>query len=297
VLGLDLVVRVEPWMSPSLRPLGELRGKGSALLSDAAGGLSYLDLGGRAGAELGRADAFRLRLLYSYELLGIEDRGWFMVAHRGEVEADVATGLQLFVGIGRRVYEHLPRTRTELDWGAAWVVPLPGGWNITGVVAGRVQQARHEAFHDRGLTGLVRLRIPLPRRAMIKARVMASFDSYPYSGEYYDGRERRDGMVKAEVGPWTPPLWGWRLGATYSFAHRSSTADSPRDSLTYTDHRFLAQLRWQAGLDPTRPRRARPGSDHLPLPYGVLDDDEGLDRVQDLLRQEDSARRGSQCVD
>ena len=297
VLALDLVLRVEPWTSPMLRPVGEVRGKGFAPLDDQTGGLGFLDLGGRAGAELGRGDAFRLRLLYSYELLGIRDRGWFMVAHRGELEADVIAGLQLFLGVGRRVYEHLPRTRTELDGGVALVVPLAGGWNITGIVVGRVQQARHEAFHDRGVTGLVRLRVPLPGKAMIKARVLASFDAYPYSGGYYDGRVRRDGVIKAEVGPWTPPLWGWRLGATYALAHRSSTADSPRDSFTYTDHRFLAQLRWQGGFDPTRPRRARAGADHQPLPYGVLDEDVGLDRVQDLLRQEDSARRGSQCVD
>ena len=297
VLSLDLVLRVEPWTSPLVRPLGELRGKGFAPLSEQASGLSFLDLGGRAGAEVGRSNAFRLRLLYSYEQLGIRDRGWFMVAHRGELEADVTAGLQLFVGVGRRVYEHLPRTRTEVDGGAALVVPLGNGWNITGIVAGRVQQARHEAFHDRGVTGLVRLRVPLPHGAMIKARVLGSFDAYPHSGDYYDGEARRDGMFKAEVGPWTPSLWGWRLGATYALTHRSSTADSPRDSFTYTDHRFVAQLRWQGGIDPTRPRRARAGDDHLPLPYGVLTEDAGLDRVQDLLRQEDSARRGSQCVD
>ena len=297
VFTLDLVLRVEPWTSPMVRPVGELRGKGFAPASDLAAGLSFLDLGGRAGLEVGHANAFRLRLLYSYEQLGIRDRGWFMVAHRGELEADVTAGLQLFVGVGRRVYEHLPRTRTELDAGAALVLPFGKGWNITGIVAGRVQQARHEAFHDRGFTGLVRLRVPLPHGALIKARVLGSFDAYPHSGEYYDGDVRRDGMVKAEVGPWTPPLWGWRLGATYALAHRSSTADSPRDSFTYTDHRFVAQLRWQGGFDPTRPRKACAGDDHLPLPYDVRDEDAGLDRVQDLLRQEDSARRGSQCVD
>jgi len=297
VMGLDLVLRAEPWTSPRLRPVAEVRGRGFTPLSAQAASLGFVALGGRAGAEVGRSDAVRLRLLYSYEQLGIRDRGWFMVAHRGELEADLVAGLQLFFGVGRRVYEHLPRTRTELDGGVALVAALSSGWNITGIVAGRVQQARHEAFHDRGLTVLLRVRMPLPRGAMVKARALASFDTYPYSSDYYEGQVRRDGMIKVEVGPWTPPLWGWRLGATYALAHRTSTVDSPRDSFTYTDHRFLAQLRWQGAFDPTRPRRARGGDDHIPLPYGVQDEDAGLDRVQDLLRQEDSARRGSQCVD
>jgi len=297
IVSLDLVLRLEPWTSPQFRPLGELRGRGFAPLSDEAAGLAFLDLAGRAGVEFGPADGARLRMLYSYEQLGIRDRGWFMVAHRGEIEADVGAGVQLFGGVGRRVYEHLPRTRTELDAGVALVVPMAGGWNITGIAAGRLQQARHEAFHDRGLTVLLRVRIPLPRDFMVKVRGLVSYDAYPYSEDYYGGHKRRDGMVKVEAGPWTPPLRGLRVGLAYALAHRMSTADSSQDSLAYTDHRFTVQLRWQGAFDPTRPRRARSGDDHLPLPFGTRDGDEGLDRVQDLLRQEDSARRGSQCVD
>jgi len=297
VLGLDAVVQVAPWASPLVRPVGELRGKAFAPLSEQAMGYSYLGLGARGGGELGRADGFRLRLLYSYELLGIRDRGWFMIAHRGELELDVVTGLQVFAGAGRRTYQHLPRTRTEVDAGVAGVLALPGGWNLTGIAAGRIQTARNQAFDDRGFTGLARVKVPLPRDGMIKLRVMFLYDHYPNSADYY-GLLRWDAMVKVAVGPWTPSFHGFRIGGTYTLAHRESTIESPKDNFTYTDHRFQLQLRWGGSVDPTLPRRADVAEDHLPLPYGFdQGGDSGLDRVQDLLRQEDSARRGSSCVD
>ena len=53
--SLDAVLRFEPWISPLVRPLGELRGKGFAPFSDEAEGYGYINLAGRAGTELGQA--------------------------------------------------------------------------------------------------------------------------------------------------------------------------------------------------------------------------------------------------
>jgi hypothetical protein len=299
LLSLDLVLRLEPWTSTLLRPLAEIRGKGFMPLSDVARDYGYLSLGGRAGGEVGRMDGVRFRLLYGYELLGLMDRGWYMTAHRAEFELDVLPELQLFGGVGRRIYQHLPRTRTEMDLGAALVLALPGGWNLTWLVAGRMQFARHEAYDERGLTGLVRLRIPLPADFMIKLRYMVLYDVFPDSAAYYgQDRPRKDLMLKAEAGVWTPAWLGFRIGASYTLAHRYSTVEGVIDNFNYTDHRFLLQLRWGGSLDPTLPSKAKVGPDHLALPYGLEEGgDSGLDRVQDLLRQEDSARRGSMCVD
>jgi len=299
ILSLDLVLRLEPWTSPLWRPLAEIRGKGFQPLSDASRDFGYLSLGGRAGGEVGRMDGVRFRLLYGYELLGLMDRGWYMTAHRAEFELDILPELQVFGGVGRRIYAHLPRTRTELDLGAALVLSLPGGWNLTWLVAGRMQFARNEAFDDRGLTGLVRLRIPLPADFMIKLRYMVLYDVFPDSASYYSQeRHRQDLMLKAEAGVWTPAWLGLRIGASYTLAHRYSTVEGVIDNFNYTDHRFLLQLRWEGSLDPTLPHKAKPGAGHVPLPYGLEGGgDSGLDRVQDLLRQEDSARRGSMCVD
>ena len=162
-----------------------------------------------------------------------------------------------------------------------------------------MQLARHQAFDDRGLTGLLRLRVPLPSDFMIKLRVMGLYDVFPDSAEYYDStRRRRDFLLKVEVGPWTPSWSGFRVGATYTLAHRMSTIDEGLENFDYTDHRFLLQVRWEGSFDPSLPSEASVDDDHLALPYGVgREGDSGLDRVQDILRQEDSARRGSMCVD
>jgi hypothetical protein len=160
-----------------------------------------------------------------------------------------------------------------------------------------MQFARHEAFDGRGATVLARLRVPLPKDMMIKARGMVLYDGYPHSEEYY-GETRRDLMLKGEVGFWSPDFHGWRVGAVYLPARRFSTIDTVSDNFNFTDHRVLVQIRWQGALDPSLPRKARGGAHHVPLPHGLAaGGDAGLDRVQDLLRQEDSARRGSMCVD
>jgi len=301
VLGVDAVLRVEPWTSSGMRPLGELRSKGFSPLTEAALGYGYLVMAGRGGLELGRSDGTRGRLLYSFELMGLRgdqdqiEGGWAMEAHRGELEADLSDRLQAFTGVGRRIYRELPRTRTEWDGGLAAVLPLARGWNLTGIVAGRAHNARHSGWDAWGWTGLLRVRAPLVAGHMVKLRAMALWDRWPQHGEYdSEIPVRRDVVIKAQAGPWTRSLDGWRFGLTYNLSWRESLADD----YDYVDHRLLLELRWQDAWDPFLPGALATSDDHLPLPYGFdRASDQGLDRVQDLLRQEDSARRGSSCVD
>ncbi len=302
LLGADVVVRLEPWASRWVRPLGELRVKGTLPFAPATLDFSYLDLGGRAGVEIG-ADGPRLRVAYAAELMAVHggdvyrDPGprWFSEAHRAELEFAPVPAVQLFGGVGRRVYRELPRTRTEVDGGAALVVALPHGFHLTGIATGRYQHARHEAYEDAGATGLVRFVVPLPRGAMIKLKGMVVWDHYPRSAAYYGTDEARNDLLgKLQAGPWLPPLGPLRVGVSYTFSGRHSTVER----YAYLDHRVLLEVRLDVAGDPAAPRHADPGAGHLPLPYG-LDEGrgDGLDRVQDLLRQEDSARRGSSCVD
>jgi tetratricopeptide (TPR) repeat protein len=302
LLGVDLVVRFEPWASRWLRPVAELRGKAQGQTTTLARDYSYANLGARAGMDVGDRGP-RLRTTYSVELLAVHggdaylDPGprWFMEAHRAELEFLPVPQVQLFGGGGRRIYRELPRTRAEFDGGVAMVLDLPGGWNLTGVATGRYHDARHDAFDAFGATGLLRVAVPLPRQAMIKVKAMVAGDRYPGSADYYLSlAPREDVLVKVQVGPWTPPHDGFRLGLSYGFSGRHSTIES----YAYSDHRVLLELRWRDALDPFAPSTATPAEGHLALPHGLdAEEHSGLDRVQDLLRQEDSARRGSSCVD
>ncbi|MBT3222893.1 MAG: hypothetical protein HN348_27770 [Proteobacteria bacterium] len=277
-----------------------MRAKTLGQLAQEAKDFSHSDLGSRVGLDVGDRGV-HFSAAYSTEFLSIAGGDAyksgpraFMEAHRAELEFFPVSQVQAFLGFGRRIYRELPRTRTELDGGLATMVALKGGWNLTGVAAGRYYRARHIAFDGFGLTGLVRVVVPLPKEAMLKVRPMLVVDHYSKSASFYGSEvPRRDTMGKLRVGLWTPPLAGMRGGVTYSLGGRKSTIAN----YTYTDHRLLFELRWDGSWDPFAPRVLEP-TDHIVLPYGIgTEHESGLDRVQDLLRQEDSARRGSSCVD
>ncbi len=300
--SLDAVVRWEPWASPTLRPVAEARVKSLVPVVEATS--AWLDLGGRAGMEAGPPTGTRGRLLYSVELLGVnngdpppgtEDDGthpgrrWYMEAHRAEAEVDLGPRIQVFGGAGHRSYRLTSRTRNEADGGAALVVPLAGGWNLTGVLSGRVQRARLPDWDLVGGSALLRVAAPLPGSGLLLARGLILVDRYP------DHPEGRDDLTWGlQVAPWTRPLGDVRWGLSWTLTDRRSTVDT----WSYVDHRFLLEARWQPSWG-HRPAPVAPvGPEYVPLPYGLGSaSDTGLDRVQDLLRQEDSARRGSSCVD
>ena len=302
LLGVDAVARFEPWTSRWIRPTGEARGKLAAFPGSVAMDYSFADLGARVGVDVG-ARGPHLLVGYDVEILAVHSGDaylssgprWFMEAHRVEVEFRPVPQVQAFVGFGRRIYRELPRTRTELDGGVAGVFALGRGWHLTVLGSGRYQAARIEAYDAHGATVLVRWVVPLPRRAMVKAKLMGVWDRYPGSAGYYtDGALRNDVMGKVQAGPWSPSFHGLRVGLTYALTVRSSTIDA----YSYVDHRGLLELRWEGIWDPWAPRVARGNASRIPLPYGLRGRQlSGLDRVQDLLRQEDAARRGSSCVD
>jgi hypothetical protein len=310
VATVDAVLRFEPWTSPMVRPVAELRAKGSSPFTAETAAFGYITSGARAGVELGPAAGTRARLMYAPELMGLRgdpdpealavgeeplEGGWIMETHRGDLEIDLGPTVQLFGGGGRRIYSELPRTRTELDLGGAWVVPLGKGWNIAALATGRKHWARHPGWDAHGATGLLRVAAPLPGDHMVKLLSMVTWDSWPdYQQWEPTVLERTDVAARLQVGPWTRSLDGWRFGLTYNLASRASSVDA----YDYTDHRALLEVRWQGGGNPGAPAAAAVGPSHQPMPWGLDDGgDLGLDRVQDLLRQEDSARRGSSCAE
>ncbi len=303
VIAADVVLRLEPWTSRFLRPLGELRLRTFAPLTPDTLDHAWGDLGARVGIEVGGPGP-RLVIAWSGELLALhggdayKDPGprWFLEGHRAELEFSPVPELQVFVGAGRRIYRERPRTRTEVDGGVAVLPPLPGGWGLVVVAAGRWHDARADAWDGGGATALVRVAAPLKGGAFVKLKVLAGVDHMPDSATWYLSEEpRTDLLVKVQLGPWSPPLpGGFRLGASYGFAWRHSTIED----YGYTDHRLLGELRWEGGWDPFAPRPVLPDEGDWPLPWGLEGGaSSGLDRVRDLLRQEDSARRGSSCVD
>jgi hypothetical protein len=98
---------------------------------------------------------------------------------------------------------------------------------------------------------------------------------------------------------WSPSWAGFRIGIGYEFSWRESTADESTDNYDYQEHRLLFKTRFVFDLNPWAPKVITP-KNHIELGYGIATRGEaGLDdeRIQDLLRQDEAARRGSSCVE
>jgi hypothetical protein len=259
---------------------------------------SYLNLGLRPGLVLGP-----LQLSYSGQLflLAGGDRydpdgpRVFYESHRGELEWAASSRGSLWLGAGRSIFREGARSRAELDGGGGlsgrlWRLRLVGALSLRG------QRAAHEAYDRYGGTIIGSATLPLGPLS-IRARLVLGLDLYPSSAGYFEPeRDRRDLLLKGGAEVWSPPWHDARLGLSYEGAHRDSTAGL----YGYTDHRVLLRVRWQLALDPWAPRSLPTPRGHVALPYGVeVGAGPGLEdeRIQDLLRQEDAAQRGSTCID
>ena len=197
--------------------------------------------------------------------------------------------------------------------GKLWRLHLLGGLSIRGHWAGESEMTvSHASGHSRlvriepydlfGGTLLFSATLPLTYLSL-RARFILSFDTYSSSEGYFDavtlfpdddpGAGRQDVLVKGGLEVWSPAWHGLRAGASYEATHRVSN----KGSYEYTDHRALARVRFTFRFDPFAPGVTTAGQGHEPLPYGVDEGDQLDDqRIQDMLRQEDAARRGSSCI-
>jgi hypothetical protein len=85
----------------------------------------------------------------------------------------------------------------------------------------------------------------------------------------------------------------------YEFGWRNSTADQGSENYDYLEHRILLRIKWNFDFTPGAPRVFSEPA-HVPMDFGMSDSGgSGFqdERIQDLLRQDEAARRGSSCVE
>ena len=309
LLRMDLFGRLVWPASRLLRPTLEagLKGHGIAAETGGARKLSYLELHARPGFIFGTKFP-RIIMGYKVDYLvlnqDVEIKRRFFEAHRGEIEFETGR-MTYFAGAGRRIYHENGRTRFEIDGGLGGSFLLFGRARMLAAVSLRYYDAIGDAYDQMGTTGLVVSRIDVGSGLVARLGVTLGVDYYfnsggkPGSDAFGSIQERFDVLTKLSAGLWSPSWMGARAGLTYDFAYRDSTADEKNNNYDYDEHRLLLKIRWSFDLNPWAPQVVETKG-RVALDYGVGEQaGAGLEdeRIQDLLRQDEAARRGSSCVD
>ncbi len=302
--SLDLWGRIaSPYWGP-VRVFLEGDGKGKALYARAARGLSHAGWGLRPGFELSWP-TFVLRGAYHFDALWVAtadefgDRSnWFYHGHRGELELEFAPGVTAFMGGGHRRFRTMGRTRWEMDLGVGAGRTLGARVSLLGAVTGRMHRATNDAYNVWGGTALISSRIRLFGAWSLRLFVSGAIDHFPDSAgseAFHAPKERRDLQVRGRVGFWTPTFWGGlQAGLRYQPTRRFSTAEL----YDFMDHTVVVLLNYRLSGDAWLPRREGGGPGCLPLDYRIGAGEDVLgERLQDLLRQDEEAQRGSSCMD
>ncbi len=215
----------------------------------------------------------------------------FFEANRIDLELSPGAGVTVFAGGGRRTFRRISRSRDEVDAGLGWSISLLDRLQLLIAVSVRHYRADRSLYDQTGGSGLLVGRVGLPAGLMLRAGLTAGLDHYPNAGEA-GASSGRDLLVKPSLSLWSPSWAGVRLGLAYEYAWRDSTAEV---SFSYTEHRTMLQVRWSFGANPWAPETYEPGG-RVPLPWGGGGSGWDEERIQDLLRQDEAARRGSSCV-
>jgi len=298
-ISVDLLALFEPPWGRVVRPVLELGLRGLLLTAEETRDFSHLALSLRPGLRLGD-----LRLGYGGQLFLLTggdtyDGGprWYYESHRGELEWAPRPWITLLGGAGHSSFREEPRTRTELD-GSVGLTFRPWRLALLAVASLRAHWAQHPAYDLGGGTLITSATMPLGPLS-VRARFLLSVDFYPDSAGYFDAAPaategRSDLLIKGGLEAWSPSWRGMRAGLTYEPSGRLSSIEA----YDYVDHRVMLRLRLRLDLDPWAPATAADRPGHVRLPLGSVRAEDALEeeRIQDLLRQEDAARRGSTCV-
>jgi len=272
------------------------------LLADIASDLSYAGWGLRPGLELEWLSV-ALRGAYHYDSLLIaaseahhEGGHLFFEGHRGEFEVETALGLTVFGGAGRRTFSSMGRTRWEADGGLGGGVHVGHGVHLIGALTGRQQWATSDAYNLVGATVLGAVSVPLPARFTLRGSVMGGLDYFPDSAgsvAFHSAEARRDIQLRGRLSIFAPPLVrGLQLGVTYEPVRRLSTAEL----YDFMDHGVLVVVGWRGSAEAWGPSQAKGREGRYPIDFGLGGRGMADERLQDLLRQDEEAQRGSSCL-
>jgi hypothetical protein len=292
---------VNPFVDAQIRSIVYLKGFGEKDGGTSPSQFTYLDVGARPGLMFLKDSYPRLTLAYRVDVFLLnkptplqEAPVVFYEGHRAEVEIELPR-LTFFGGVGRRLFDERVRTRWELDGGIGGGIALWNRLSLLGAVTAHYFMARDKGYNLFGATGLIAATVEVWKGLQFKTVASLGLDNYMDSFGYFnDGKTRKDTSVKVQAHVLSPSWKGLRGGLVYEFSDKLSTIDA----YAYMDHRVELELLWSYGFDVFSPRKSGV-TPHVPLDYGLGEGGgrELSERIQDLLRQDESITRGTSCVE
>lgn len=247
-----------------------------------------------------RFDKFNLTLRYRFDTLFLNmDTEYekapvlFFEGHRFEAFSNILNNYTLFAGLGRRYFDEKVRGRFEYDGGLGYYFSPVNRFTSAILLIVRFYDANSKGYDDFGQSILFSSGYRLSDYLDISQIIAFSFDNYYNSTGYFqDAKVREDKFFKYNLEAYYN-IFDWiDIFGSYTFSYK----DSLIDRFDYDDHRFILGLRLRFDSDKNIPQVSY-RYDFERLYYKEEIKGNNLQNLMDILKDNESIQRGSQCKD
>lgn len=303
LLAVELRVRALFSQQTNFRTFADAELKATQLLATPNRSLSTRQPTLRVGLMIGRAQP-SLVTAYAYDLVhiqggdaGVAGPGIDSEGHRVEYRLRITPWATAAGSLGGRLFQDSDRTRFESDHGIIANVSLAENVRLMFGASGHVYKAQRRVYDQTGAAGFLGLDVSLQKGFELRETLSLGGDVYPASRGFFDPlhhEQREDLLMRVGTELWSPETHGLRFGMGYAYTNRNSTASD----FDYADHRALLHVQWQSDSDQMKTRRITKQG-RIPLHYDESDSklaSQPLVEVREILKQDETVRRGSSCL-
>ncbi|MGC9042973.1 MAG: hypothetical protein ACP5KG_03875 [Myxococcota bacterium] len=234
-------------------------------------------------------DTMFLNIDTEYESAPIQ----FFEGHRLELYMNFLNRYILFFGAGRRYFDEFVRGRWEYDGGVGYLKNLTEKAQLITLFTFRYYEANSTGYDDIGESFLLKLDYKIMRGLGLAQILSLSFDDfYNSTGYFKEAKIREDKLLRYNLEV-QYEIWKYlSLYLSYTFSYR----DSLIDTFNFNDHRIILGI----SLNLKNERRdieIKYQYDFEKDYYKKKPGENNLQNLMEILKENESIQRGSQCKD
>ncbi len=217
----------------------------------------------------------------------------FFEGHRLEIFLKPLVNYSLFLGVGKRYFDEMVRSRNEFDGGVGYITNFSPYSTGLFLLTMRYYDAKSNGYDDLGESIIMKIDYKTRFKLEISQLLAFSFDDYMNSTGYFvDGKIREDKLLRYTLEAKYPILDYIIPYLNYTFSYR----DSLIPDFDFIDHRFIAGVSISIDNKKIIPQISYK-HDFERTYYSINSSDNNLQDIMNLLQENDSIQRGSQCKD